>query len=563
MESNSAETGPVNVTITFTSTDESTDQKTEPVNSNETVSTPQSNSSITQGAGDWSGNSEKKRVKHLVSLLEQKSKPTDENTPGKTPKRIHFGGGDTCSPGPSEVLKDIGNVSQVEYIKNKFKSMNSSINSPLDEKPAKSKLEKSTPMSACQENRLKVMSSEYHNRLNDSLNSSHEMPKSKPAILTICQENKLKVMSSEYHVRLNESLDSSQKPKSEPLKPTSMSALQENKLKVMSSEYHHRLSTSSITEQTPVQANKPLSASEENKLKIMSSEYHIRLQNKTISEPKSEPYHKELTESQKNKLKVMSSEYHHRLSLDPVNTEITSTPKKLTERDLIKQKVLKEEYYSETEVKSKHNDISNSSSTAQDDLSKITEENESNVETPDESSAPQKFEKHVHFQDIESQSEPTICFTREMQNFELQSIDNVDIEAVADVDITSLIFYLVQSITVPLKIQMKLVNEAILKVFIEEENYLDHLTALRDYLLLRKPEFTVSLTNSIFKLIEKAKKPYILLNNYTLSSILQRALLASGSKETITFGRKLSFSIDDEMPEKFTLIDIKVNFRII
>lgn len=131
-------------------------------------------------------------------------------------------------------------------------------------------------------------------------------------------------------------------------------------------------------------------------------------------------------------------------------------------------------------------------------------------------------------------------------------------QSVQDVDRTSMLYFLSQSIRIPLRVQMKIVNDAILRVFIEEEGYLEHLTTLRNYLLLRKSEFCISLTNTMFKMAEQVKKPYLLLNNYTLSCLLQQALLAGNSRESIRFERKLYFSVDDVIPQSFDLQDIKV-----
>lgn len=144
---------------------------------------------------------------------------------------------------------------------------------------------------------------------------------------------------------------------------------------------------------------------------------------------------------------------------------------------------------------------------------------------------------------------------------QLESINCLQTAAksVHDVDRTSMLYYLSQSIRIPLKVQTKIVNDAILRVFIEEEGYLEHLTTLRNYLLLRKPEFRILLTNTMFKMAENVKKPYLLLNNYTLSCLLQQALLAGNARESIHFERKLYFVVDDVMPQAFDLQDIKVS----
>lgn len=135
-------------------------------------------------------------------------------------------------------------------------------------------------------------------------------------------------------------------------------------------------------------------------------------------------------------------------------------------------------------------------------------------------------------------------------------------QSVQDVDRTSMLYYLSQSIQIPLKVQTKIVNDAILRVFIEEEGYLEHLTTLRNYMLLRKSEFRILLTNTMFKMAEHVKKPYLLLNSYSLSCLLQQALLAGNARESIRFERKLYFVVDDVIPQAFDLQDIKVSHTI-
>lgn len=132
-------------------------------------------------------------------------------------------------------------------------------------------------------------------------------------------------------------------------------------------------------------------------------------------------------------------------------------------------------------------------------------------------------------------------------------------QSVHDVDRTSILYYLSQSISIPLRVQTKIVNDAILRVFIEEEGYLKHLTTLRNYLFLRKSEFCILLTNTMFKMAENVKKPYLLLNSYSLSCLLQQALLAANARESIHFERKLYFEVDDIIPEAFDLQDIEVS----
>ncbi|XP_043252433.1 gamma-tubulin complex component 6 isoform X2 [Colletes gigas] len=101
---------------------------------------------------------------------------------------------------------------------------------------------------------------------------------------------------------------------------------------------------------------------------------------------------------------------------------------------------------------------------------------------------------------------------------------------VADVEVidhTSLQAYLEKSIRIPLNIQSCLVNNAVIKYFLKENNLLLHLHSLRSYFFLLNGEFAKSLTDSLYTRLYEISIPIELFNSATLTNLLERALVNS------------------------------------
>ncbi|XP_020722370.1 gamma-tubulin complex component 6 isoform X2 [Bombus terrestris] len=102
------------------------------------------------------------------------------------------------------------------------------------------------------------------------------------------------------------------------------------------------------------------------------------------------------------------------------------------------------------------------------------------------------------------------------------SITDVEI-----IDHISLQAYLEKSIRIPLNVQSRLVNNAIIKYFLEENNLLSHLHSLRSYFFLLNGEFAKSLTDSLYSRLYEISIPIELFNSATLTNLLERALVNS------------------------------------
>ncbi|KAL0121317.1 hypothetical protein PUN28_006683 [Cardiocondyla obscurior] len=112
------------------------------------------------------------------------------------------------------------------------------------------------------------------------------------------------------------------------------------------------------------------------------------------------------------------------------------------------------------------------------------------------------------------------------QSAEPSSLTIADVEMI---DHTSLQVYLERSIIIPLQIQTRLVNNAIIKYLVNERNMLSHLHSLRSYFFLLNGEFAKSLTDSLYSRLYAISAPIELFNSATLTNLLEKALLNSFS----------------------------------
>lgn len=109
------------------------------------------------------------------------------------------------------------------------------------------------------------------------------------------------------------------------------------------------------------------------------------------------------------------------------------------------------------------------------------------------------------------------------------SPSSLTIADVEMIDHTSLQVYLEKSIIIPLQIQTRLVNNAIIKYLVNECNMLSHLHSLRSYFFLLNGEFAKSLTDSLYSRLYTISEPIELFNSATLTNLLEKALMNSFS----------------------------------
>ncbi|XP_066603234.1 uncharacterized protein Grip163 isoform X2 [Prorops nasuta] len=130
---------------------------------------------------------------------------------------------------------------------------------------------------------------------------------------------------------------------------------------------------------------------------------------------------------------------------------------------------------------------------------------------------------------------------------------SLTIADVETIDTISLQMYLEKSITIPLRTQSRLVNNAIIKYLLTEHKMLSHFHSLRDYYFLLNGEFAKSLTDSLYSKLYEFSMPIELFNSATLTSILKRSLTISFSSDCNN-SKLLSLSATD-LPTQLHISD--------
>uniref|UniRef100_A0A1Y1L2S9 Gamma-tubulin complex component 6 n=2 Tax=Photinus pyralis TaxID=7054 RepID=A0A1Y1L2S9_PHOPY len=130
-----------------------------------------------------------------------------------------------------------------------------------------------------------------------------------------------------------------------------------------------------------------------------------------------------------------------------------------------------------------------------------------------------------------------------------KSISNKDAKAVST---NCLKLYLQQSILFPLSAQLKLVTNELLKFFINDQQYLKHLTSLRNFFFLLDGEFGRNITENLFIRLYDVNFPIDLINVHTLTVLVYKALDYSTKLQNNS--QFLSFRIN-ALPQVFDLGD--------
>lgn len=91
-----------------------------------------------------------------------------------------------------------------------------------------------------------------------------------------------------------------------------------------------------------------------------------------------------------------------------------------------------------------------------------------------------------------------------------------------DLDVTLVQKYLESSINVPLYIQYRLTNDAVLRLFLHKHHLATHLITLRNYFFLLDGSFAKSLTRDLS--LQIRSNLVLLLNPFKLNSILRQAV---------------------------------------
>lgn len=94
-------------------------------------------------------------------------------------------------------------------------------------------------------------------------------------------------------------------------------------------------------------------------------------------------------------------------------------------------------------------------------------------------------------------------------------------------NVANLTEFLQQSFTIPLQVQLSLLNNEILKIFFVEFDILQHFKSLRHYFFMMDGEFACNISDGILTKLHKVRSPSELMNSHVLHSILENALHSS------------------------------------
>ncbi|VEN64037.1 unnamed protein product [Callosobruchus maculatus] len=115
--------------------------------------------------------------------------------------------------------------------------------------------------------------------------------------------------------------------------------------------------------------------------------------------------------------------------------------------------------------------------------------------------------------------------------------------------------FLEESIHIPLVAQTKIVNSELLRYFIDDLKYIDHLHSLRDYFFLLDCEFGRNVTDTLFSRLYESSAPSEVISYRMLKELLYRACDVSGKNQDNS--QRLSFRMTG-MPKRLDLGDPNV-----
>ncbi|RZF42864.1 hypothetical protein LSTR_LSTR003688 [Laodelphax striatellus] len=130
----------------------------------------------------------------------------------------------------------------------------------------------------------------------------------------------------------------------------------------------------------------------------------------------------------------------------------------------------------------------------------------------------------------------------------------VDVEKV---DLAAIHNCLYKSVSIPTEIQHVFANDAVLRLFLNNEKLLDHLQCIRKYFFFLDGEYGRILTRSLFLELESAEHPSVLLSRHRLNAILLMASSSGPFHTSSPLTERLSFFVK-EIPLAFLLTDPEV-----
>lgn len=348
------------------------------------------------------------------------------------------------------------------------------------------------------------------------------------------------VLNANQQVETTDSLDKDYM--NNVIQKTRMTEAHSNKLKIISHEFNV-ISTENCQESndnpTITPDEKSLTEAQRNKLKVMSHEFGMI---ETKPAPKMNVQGCDnMTDLQRNRLKVLSHEYFVE-SAAPIKAPMSL--------DLLKVQPSQKHLDSPMSVTSDH--FSNESEELH-DSQQIDQESKSpkdDVETDKSHSAGDEVELEMlrAFEEAIEKNQTTFMGIN-LNDISTLSSTSSSYEHIRTTDTMALSRYLQQSLMVPVKSYMEILNNETLKMFVQDLDIQSHFKSLRNYFLMMNGEFSSSICHLLFSRLEIGAKPAELLNYESLHAILDSAL--SQTRYDINIDR-LSFIVNN-IPEKFEL----------
>lgn len=297
-----------------------------------------------------------------------------------------------------------------------------------------------------------------------------------------------------------------------------------------------------------------------------------------------------LTQAQKNKLKVLSSEFgitfeHEQIHITKPLTVISENRNKVmgTSDCFVYNKTLDNERFLKKNLKNVEDTFSQKPSKSLTlDFEKINTKSELMVNEPlpmSVDSTPMSdlpalsivTTPSTMFMSIDSslpntaETKPTdegFCFDGPSNEFQQlyykrnspkkRFSKRVTKEEAAAISSNCLKLFLYESVEIPLATQSRLINDGILNFFINDLNYMNHLSNLRHYFFLQDGEFGRIITDNLFTKLYDANCPAELINCRTLQNLVFGALDITGKNQNRC--KNLSFEITN-LPKTFHLGD--------
>lgn len=472
---------------------------------------------------------EKKRaMDEAVEVLKDKLKRTVDDKDFDNPQE------EVCNENYKKAVKELENKniveSETDRMRNKKRQFGTEMHQLLDENLNQQIVVNVPPTETteAQKNKLRILTEEFdltnYEHCDNKAQALQELRRRKS--LTDAQKNKTKVLSSEFNN--NEPVDEDAIVLI--MDEKGMSDRQKNRYSAMS----HHLTENYFKEIIPIESlstNKPMTELERNRLKIMSHEFGI---NVPVEPQLADQFESEtISELQKNRNRILYGSVNLKEDLN-LNLE------NVTDRERNKRKYLELELDHVPKTPSSITPMSIASDVTDSDLKSAqidtlpSKEDTLQVAEPSheviksfEETSPRKQTYLELIRSIIPCENQGVFDSLSVAENESQIRKKFDLKSLSSLTYENVSMFLQQSLVIPLKTQLELVNNEILKVYLLDLDIYSHFNSLRNYFFLMDGEFGIHICEGLIGKLESGAKPNQLYSYQTLNTILEQAFGAS------------------------------------